>query len=139
MLKLIYIVIIKPFVLTLIQSITTLIYPGIKSKANYSVELPPYNTINIYLSLSHTCNCIDIFMKIILLTPNNLVFRPNYSTELSTSYLTNHNRMDNNRIHMNIYLYLSKTFDTLDHNKLLINTMVSHDIGSIIFVSKLYK
>ena len=66
-------------------------------------------------------------------------FRPNYSTELSTSYLTDHNRMDNNRIHMNIYLYLSKTFDTLDHNKLLINTMVSHDIGSIIFVSKLYK
>ena len=45
-------------------------------------------------------------------------FRPNYSTELDTLYLTDYTlkQMDNNRIAMNIYLDLSKAFVILDHN-----------------------
>ena len=56
-------------------------------------------------------------------------FRPNYSTELANLYLTDYTlkQIDNNLIPMNIYLDLSKAFDTLDHNILLknLNTMVS--------------
>ena len=73
----------------------------------------------------------DIYVKILLeisyeyryFNKNKIIcdeqfgFRPNYSTELATLYLTNYNlkQMNNNPIPMNKYIDLSKTFDTLDH------------------------
>ena len=52
-------------------------------------------------------------------------FRPNYSTELATLYLTDYTlkQMDNNLIPINIYLDLSKAFDTVDY----LNTMESQE------------
>ena len=66
-------------------------------------------------------------------------FRPNYLTELATLYLTDYNlkQMDNNLIPMNIYLDLSKSFDTLDHNILLknLNTLESQEQHYLCFES----
>ena len=60
-------------------------------------------------------------------TPNNLFcfqqfgFRLGYSTELATLRLANHIilEIDNNKVPTNIYIDLSKAFDTLNFDILL--------------------
>ena len=63
----------------------------------------------------------DYFMTNKLLYSSQYGFRKYHSTELAILELTNRviKEMDQNRIPINIYLDLSKAFDTLDHNILL--------------------
>ena len=48
-------------------------------------------------------------------------FRTGHSTELAALHLANHltKQMDSGKVPINIYIDLSKAFDTLDHDKLL--------------------
>ena len=47
-------------------------------------------------------------------------FRPGHSTELAAVRLVDHlSQMDNYSIPINVYIDLSKAFDTLNHNILL--------------------
>ena len=56
-----------------------------------------------------------------LFAPQQYGFRPNCSTELAALELMdrNINAMNTNLTHLNIYLDLSKAFDSLDHYTLL--------------------
>ena len=61
------------------------------------------------------------FEKNKLLFDNQYGFRPKHSTEHAALELTDRitNKMDTNEIPLNIFLDLSKAFDTIDHSILL--------------------
>ena len=135
LLKLIYPVIIKPLVLIINQSLATGVYPdNLKiSKITPIFKKGKRDIMSNYRPISLLTSISKVFEKVIhrqlyrYLEKNKIIcdeqfgFRPNYSTELATLYLTDYTlkEMDDNRIPMNIYLDLSKAFDTLDHNILL--------------------
>jgi len=60
----------------------------------------------------------DFFLKEKLFYKNQYGFRTEHSTELAALEIVDRlmNRMDNNQTPVNIYLDLSKAFDTIDHN-----------------------
>ena len=80
-----------------------------------------------------------IFLKI-----NNLFydsqygFRPGHSTEYAAIELSDRiiSAMDKNKIHINIYLDLSKAFDTLDHAILLDKLFHHWDSGKSAKINK---
>jgi hypothetical protein len=63
----------------------------------------------------------NFFNRFDLLYPSQYGFRGNYSTELAAIELSEkiQSAMDNNELAINIFLDLSKAFDTLDHETLL--------------------
>ena len=64
---------------------------------------------------------IDYFTSNNLFCIQQFGFRPGYSTELAALRLANHIilEMDNNKVPTNIYIDLSKAFDTLNFDILL--------------------
>lgn len=68
------------------------------------------------------CRQLFTFLKVNnLLAPEQFGFRPNLSTEVALAHLTENilNNMDNGFITGAVFLELSKTFDTVDHQILL--------------------
>ena len=86
-----------------------------------------YRPISLLPSISKIYEQVMAAQLIDYFTSNNLFciqqfgFRPGYSTELAALRLANHTilEMDNNKVPTNIYIDLSKTFDTLIFDILL--------------------
>ena len=125
----------KPLTLIINQSFNTGIFP---KKLKIAKVVPIYkkgdfNLIENYRPVSLLPCISKIFEKIMhsriynFFTHNNLFyssqygFRSQHSTELAALELVDHliMQMDNNKVPLNVYLDLSKAFDTLDHKILL--------------------
>ena len=74
----------------------------------------------------------NYFLENELLTPEQYCFRPGHSTELAALNLVDKltYMMDKGKIPINIYLDLSKAFDTLNHN-ILLNKLKHYGIKNI--------
>ena len=86
-----------------------------------------YRPISLLPSLSKIFERVIFDQLLAYFTNNNLLclnqfgFRPGHSTELAALRLVDHliTEMDRNRVPTNIYIDLSKAFDTLNHSILL--------------------
>ena len=125
----------KPFTLIVNQILTTGIFPEklkvakvipiFKKGENYIFD--NYRPVSLLPSLSKVIEKImyvqlyDYFSINKLLYESQYGFRSKHSTELAALELIDQivSRMDKNETPINIYLDLSKAFDTLDHNILL--------------------
>ena len=124
-----------PLTLLINQCLHTVVYP---SQLKMSRVKPLFKSgdkslFNNYRPISLLPSLSKIFERVIFdqllayFTNNNLLclnqfgFRPGHSTELAALRLVDHliTEMDRNRVPTNIYIDLSKTFDTLNHFILL--------------------
>ena len=127
--------IIEPLQIIINQALTTGIFPD---KLKIAKVQPIYKNeeqtlIKNYRPISLLPSISKVFEKIIFnqlysfLQKQNIIYKSQYgfrrehSTEFATLELIDrvNTEMDNNEIPFNIYLDLSKAFDTLDHNILL--------------------
>ena len=125
----------KPLTLMINQAFNTGIFP---EKLKYAKVLPIYKKGDIkllenYRPVSLLPSISKIFEKIMhsriynyfannkLFYNSQYGFRPNHSTDLAALELVDHliTQLDNNKVPLNVYLDLSKAFDTLDHRILL--------------------
>ena len=143
LLKLIKIEISESLTLIINQSINTGIFPNklkiakvlqlFKKNENYVFD--NYRPVSVLSSISKVIEKVmhiqlyDYFNRFDFLYDNQYGFRTNHSTELATLEIINRivSKMDNNEIPINIYLDLSKAFDTLDH-EILINKLTYYGV-----------
>ena len=88
----------------------------------YLTIIDPYQFYPVYQrSLRGLCTIKSISFSLIISYFSQYGFRNSHSTELTALEMVNRIiiDMDNNKLPINIYLDLSKAFDTLDHNILL--------------------
>lgn len=128
-------ILIKPLTLLINQTLTTGEFPSelkisrVKPlyKSGDVSQFSNYRPISLLPSISKIYERV-IFDQILtyfnnhdLLCMQQYGFRPGHSTELAALQLTDHlyKQMDTMKTPMNIYIDLSKAFDTLDHNILL--------------------
>ncbi len=125
----------KPLSLIINQSLSTGIFPAelklsrVKPlfKKGDKCLLSNYRPISLLPSISKLFEYVVLDQLLCYMKLNNLLcceqfgFRPGYSTELAAIRLVDHliQQMDANNIPINIYIDLSKAFDTLDHSILL--------------------
>jgi len=135
LIKYIKLIIVDPLTIIINQMLNTGIYPDLLKiskviplyKKNDNSVLSNYRPIALLPSVS------KIFEKVILLqvteylddnsllSPNQYGFRKYHSTELASLHLVDYitKRMDERETPLNVYLDLSKAFDTLNHDILL--------------------
>ena len=125
----------KPLTFLVNQMIATSYYPNALKlarvkplfKSGDNSMFSNYRPISLLPSISKIFEYVMFHQLIEYFTINNLFciqqfgFRPGHSTELAALRLVNHliTQMDNMKIPINIYIDLSKAFDTLNHNILL--------------------
>ena len=125
----------KPLTLLINQCIHTGIYPDqlklsrVKPlhKSGDKTQFGNYRPIALLPSLSKIFERVMFDQLLAYLSNNNLLcinqfgFRPGHSTELAALRLVDHliAQMDRYNVPTNIYIDLSKAFDTLDHSILL--------------------
>ena len=93
----------------------------------HKTQFGNYRPISLLPSLSKIFERVIFDQLLAYFTNNNLLcvnqfgFRPEHSTELAALKLVNSliAQMDSNNVPVNIYIDLSKTFDTLNHSILL--------------------
>ena len=128
-------VLIKPLTLLINQCLHTGVYPSqlkmsrVKPlfKSGDKSLFSNYRPISLLPSLSKIFERVIFDQLLAYFTNNNLLclnqfgFRPGHSTELAALRLVDHliTEMDRNRVPTNIYIDLSKAFDTLNHSILL--------------------
>ena len=129
-------ILIKPLVLIINQSLNRGIFPSqlklskVKPlfKKNDKTQFSNYRPISLLPSISKIFEYV-IFNQVSsylnnhnLLTSHQFGFRAGHSTELAALKLVNYliAEMNNGQCPINIYMDLSKAFDTLDHLILLI-------------------
>ena len=103
-----------------------------------------YRPIFLLLFLSKMFERVIFDQLLNYLTNNNLLcldqfgFRPGHSTELAALRLVDHlsTQMDSCRVPTNIYINLSKAFDTLNHG-ILLQKLKNYDITGNSINSKL--
>ena len=143
MLKVIEPVIIKPLTLLINQVLNTGTFPDklkiakvipIFKKGDPSL-FENYGPISLLPAISKVLEQIiplqlsSYFEKNKLLFDNQYGFRPKHSTEHAALELIDRiiNKMDTTEIPLNIFLDLSKAFDTIDHT-ILLNKLNSEDV-----------
>ena len=125
----------KPLSLLINQCLHTDIYPSqlklsrVKPlhKAGDKTQFGNDRTIALLPSLSKIFERVIFYQLLAYFTNNSLLcvnqlgFRPEHSTELAALRLVNSliAQMDSNNVPINIYIDLSKAFDTLNHSILL--------------------
>ena len=125
----------KPLTLLINQCLHTGIYPSqlklsrVKPlhKAGDKTQFGNYRPISLLPSLSKIFERVIFDQLLAYFTNNSLLcvnqfgFRPEHSTELAALKLVNSliAQMDSNNVPVNIYIDLSKAFDTLNHSILL--------------------
>ena len=128
-------VLIKPLTLIVNQCLHTGIYPSqlklsrVKPlfKSGDRSQFNNYRPISLLPSLSKIFESVIFDQLLNYFIENNLLrmeqfgFRPGHSTELAAVKLVHHliSEMDNNNTPVNIYIDLSKAFDTLNYFILL--------------------
>ena len=128
-------ILVKPLVLLVNQMLTSGFFPNelkiskVKPlfKSGDTSLFSNYRPISLLPSISKIFEYVIFFQLMEYFTINNLFcmqqfgFRPGHSTELAALRLINHiiKQMDNMKVPINIYIDLSKAFDTLDHSILL--------------------
>ena len=126
---------VRPLTLIVNQSLHTGIYPSqlklsrVKPlfKHGNKSQFNNYRPISLLPSLSKIFEYVMFDQLLHYFIENNLLsmeqfgFRPGHSTELAAVRLVDQltSQMDNNLIPINIYIDLSKAFDTLNHSILL--------------------
>ena len=128
-------VLIKPLTLLINQCLHTGVYPSQLKMSRVKPLIKSgdkslfcnYRPISLLLSLSKIFERVIFYQLLAYFTNNNLLclnqfgFRPGHSTELAALRLVDHliTKIDRNRVPTNIYIDLSKAFDTLNHSILL--------------------
>ena len=120
-------VLVRPLTLIVNQSLHTGIYPSQLFKHGNKSKFNNYRPISLLPSLSKIFEYVMFDQLLHYFIENNLLsmeqfgFRPGHSTELAAVRLVDQltSQMDNNLIPINIYIDLSKAFDTLNHSILL--------------------
>ena len=148
-------VLVKPLTLLINQTLTTGEFPNelkiskVKPlfKTGDTLQINNYRPISLLPSVSKICEYIIFDQLLDYMETNQLLslqqfgFRRGYSTELAALRLTDHltKEMDNFRMPVNVFLDLSKAFDTLDHEILLSKLKFSGvcDSGNNLFRSYL--
>ena len=125
----------KPLTLIINQSITSGVFPSKMKLAKVIpifkkgdiYKLDNYRPISLLPSTSKVIEKImhlqiyDYLINKKILYKSQYGFRPHHSTELAALELVDRliKQMDENKVPLNVYLDLSKAFDTLDHEILL--------------------
>ena len=128
-------VLIKPLNLLINQCLHTGVYPSQLKKSRVKPLFKSgdkslfsnYRPISLLPSLSKIFERVFFYQLLAYFTNNNILclnqfgFRPGYSIELASLRLVDHliTEMDRNRVPTNIYIDLSRAFDTLNHSILL--------------------
>ena len=128
-------ILVKPMTIIVNQSLHTGIYPSqlklslVKPlfKNGNKTQFNNYRPISLLPSLSKIFEYVIFDQLLHYYIENNLLsmeqygFRPGHSTELAVARLVDHliSQMDNYCTPTNVYIDLSKAFDTLNHNILL--------------------
>ena len=128
-------IIIKPLTILINQTLLTSYFPEqlkiskVKPlfKTGDSAQLSNYRPISLLPSISKVYEYVLFNQLFNYMNTNNLLsinqfgFRPSHSTELAGLKLMDHitKQMDNGKVPINIYIDLSKAFDTLNHTILL--------------------
>ena len=144
----------KPLTLIINQSFQTGIFPNQLKiakviplfKKNENFILGNYRPVSVLSSLSKVIEkamhiqLYNHFTKYNLFYDNQYGFRKNHSTEYAVLELVNRivEKMDKNEVPINIYLDLSKAFDTLDHDILLFKLAYYGVSGSSLILLKNY-
>ena len=131
-------VLIKPLTLILNQCLHTGIYPSqlklsrvkLIFKSGDRSQFNNYRPISLLPLLSKIFESVIFDQLLIYFVENNLLsmeqfgFRPMHSTELAAVRLVDHliSEMDNNNTPVNIYIDLSKAFETLNYLIFFIKT-----------------
>ena len=127
--------VIKPITLIINQCLKNGIFPDklkiakiipLHKKGNVHV-LDNYRPVSLLPTISKVIEKVmhsqiySYFTSMDLLYKSQYGFRPHHSTELAAMELIDQvvQQMDNNQVPLNVYLDLSKAFDTLDHDILL--------------------